>query len=187
MAQLSKSQINFLNSIGVNKEETFDATGYSKSEYRIAMKEFGLKIAYGVTPCKKEGHTLRTRYGSCVQCHPLHMTFQKRNEDGGHIYVAYSIEKGYIKIGSTKNAKTRAKSLREQNYGGFSDWVISYSIEVSELAGQIEFEIHKKLENYQINGDYYKDGKLQKSREMFFYPVEKAIKEIRNYIKEMSA
>jgi hypothetical protein len=184
MAKLIESQIKFLKSYGIDKKETFDASGYSKSEYRVKMDELSLKIAYGVTPCAKAGHTLRTKYGQCIQCHPKFIVFQKRNDDGGVVYVAFSNEESYIKIGCTKNIKTRAKTLREQNYGGYSDWTISFSKDVPENAGKIEFEMHNRLRQHSVAGEYYKDGKMQKTREMFKYSVEKAIKEINQIIKD---
>jgi hypothetical protein len=184
MAKLTDEQIKFLNSHGVNESQTFDATGYKRSEYKEAMRELDLQIAYGVTPCEKGGHTLRTKSGHCLQCAPLNLTFSKRDNDGGILYIAYSAQSGYIKIGSSQSIDTRAKTLRQQNYGGFSDWVIHDSFFVTRLAGQIEFEMHRRLKNHLIKSEYHKDGKMQKSREIFDYPAEKASKEIRKIAKD---
>lgn len=180
MAKLSRVEIKLLKKLGVSEDETLDVSGYSsKKDREMAAKEFGAKVVYGFTPHVHCGFCLKTPSGNCIVCNPAYLTYYDRYQDGGVIYVAFSIEKGYIKIGVTKNIEKRALSLRKQNYGGFSDWVIADYLSVFESAGQIEFEIHKKLKSYQVKGEYYKDGKMQKSREIFDYPAEKAIREIR--------
>ena len=68
MANLTEDQIQFLNRHGVSLEKTLDATGLSRSYYQELMTERCLEVAYGVSPCAKGNHTLRTRAGSIQNC-----------------------------------------------------------------------------------------------------------------------
>ena len=83
MAQLTKSQKDFLHHYGIREDETFDASGMSKSEYSAQMRGLGAKIAYGTTPCNAYGHSLRTRAGHCAQCDPRRIVFLNRHDSFG--------------------------------------------------------------------------------------------------------
>ena len=185
MAKLTNEQINFLNLHDISKDQTFDATGYTRKEYKEKMKKLNLQVAYGVNPCKKGGHTLRTKYGQCLQCAPLNLTYSMRNTKAGYVYIAYSNSTGYIKIGSTGNYKDRQKSLRGQMYGGVNDWVMSHYIYFSEDREVVERAIKQEFIESKVCGCYYmKDGKYQEADEIYKTSVESIIshlKKIKNH------
>ena len=60
MAKLTKDQLQFLKRIGVSINQTFDATGLTKSERELQMKLLGKSVAFGVSPYKLMGHALKT-------------------------------------------------------------------------------------------------------------------------------
>lgn len=186
MAELTQNQLLFLKSVGVNESETLDATGMKRKEYEKIVEENDLKIAYGLSPCTNGGHTLKTRSGHCVVCRPLDLNFQNKHNEGGYVYIAYSKELAYIKIGIASNICNRQKSLRNQKYGGFGDWVISQYIKVAQDAGVVEASVKHKLAEYKVLGTYKKDGKDQVAVEMFRYTVEQARRDLKEIVAELN-
>lgn len=187
MAKLTKQELSMLKELGVSEAETLDVSKISsKAERKKAAHEAGAIVTYGYTPHKNCGFCLKTPSGNCIVCNPAYLAYEKRHLDAGTLYIAYSVEKNYMKVGSTTKIKERSKTLRQQNYGGVSDWVISYSEDVLESAGQIEEELKRSLKKYKVEGEYYKDGKMQRAIEMFNYPVEKAITEYKKLIKKFT-
>ncbi|PUE35533.1 GIY-YIG nuclease family protein [Limnohabitans sp. Hippo4] len=185
MAKLTKQELSILKALGISEAETLDVSKISsKAERKRAANEVGAKVTYGYTPHFKCGYCLKTPSGNCIVCEPKYLAYDKRYQDSGTLYIAYSIEKSYMKVGSTTKIKERSKTLRQQNYGGFSDWVISFSEDVHASAGQIEEEMKRNLKDYKVEGEYIKDGKMQRAIEMFNYPVEKAISEYKILIKK---
>ena len=68
MTELTEEQLAYLQNHKVSLGSVFDATGLGRKDYSAKMKALGKAVAYGVTPCKKAGHTLRSRSGGCIQC-----------------------------------------------------------------------------------------------------------------------
>lgn len=166
MAKLSEEQKRFLSSIGLSAEDAFDATGLDRATYQIRMARLNKKVAYGVTPCKKGGHTLRAPSGNCMQCNLLNHVFQSRYVSVGWLYLAYSRDGGIVKIGMTNNVKKRGNTLRDQSYGGQTDWLILSSTK-APLAGEIENEIQRALADHRVFANYWKNDQLQTANEMF--------------------
>ena len=173
MAKLTSDQIQFLDRLGVPLDKTFDATGRSRSYYSKIMEERSLEVAYGVTPCAKGNHTLRTRSGNCIQCNTANLRFQNRHIESGFLYLATSKLGGVIKFGVTQNISNRRLSLIETEYGGFSDWKIVLYSKVTE-AGKIEKLIHSEISHLRVYSEYYKDGKMQSAYEIFKLPLKRA-------------
>ena len=65
MGRLTKEHLRYLKQHSIDVEETFDASGLKRAEYRPRMKAEGKFVAYGVTRCQN-GHGLRNRYGTCI-------------------------------------------------------------------------------------------------------------------------
>ena len=167
MSGLTKSQIDFLTSQGVSEKMTFNAKGLKKSEYRDLMKPKGKIIAYNVNPCRKNGHTLRTRSGHCAQCDTAKIGFQKRNNKVGFIYIAGTKNGKLIKIGFTEiGAELREKSLNRTKYGEFDDWKVLFAVN-SINAGEVENLTKTELKRYSISKTYLHDSKKQKTDELF--------------------
>ena len=173
VAKLTDEQIQFLNRLGVPVEKTFDATGLSKSYYRQLMKERSLEVAYGVNPCKRGGHTLRSRSGHCIQCNTANLRYQNRYSESGFLYLATSALGGVIKFGQTKNVVQRRMTLNESSYGGFDDWSIVSFARINE-AGKVEAIIHSHLSHMRVFSDYSKDGTTQSASEIFKLSVDEA-------------
>ena len=182
MAQLTLSQICFLIHHKVPSSQVFDATGMKKEEYREVMKDLGMTIAIGLNPCTaRERHTLKDKYGHCVQCDTNNLAFQKRFNESGFIYVARSESLGLTKIGTAKDTAKREYSLNNFGYGGCSDWKIQFTKQCSKH-GRIEFEAHQALMPYNVHKSYWKQGNLIDCAELFDCEVELAIKTIEEII-----
>lgn len=163
---LSKSQLRFLDNHNVPLEKLFDAKGLKKKEYRTKMKELNKAVAFNVVPCRKKGHTLRSRSGHCVQCNTAYLAFQKRNDSKGIVYIAESIKGHIIKVGYSKSFKTRSESLNRTEYAGFSDWIIKFAVE-SKNAGKIEHKISAILNEHSKKIEYEHDNHLQIATEIY--------------------
>ena len=166
MTELTADQISFLQSQNIPLSSVFDASGMRKSDYPFAMRVEGKRFAFGVTPCKAAGHTLRTRAGHCIQCDPSKIAFMLRHDSWAHIYIAGSKAGRLIKIGYTTDVDVRIDTLNSEEYGGQKDWQI-LATAFHPQAGRVEFFTHAKLELFAVPGEYVKDGRPQKCYELF--------------------
>lgn len=166
MAELTDEQIEFLEHHNVPLERVFDAFGMRTKDYKAAMREEGCWIAYGVTPCQKVGHTLRTRRGDCFQCNPAGLTWTKKQDLPGLVYVAWSESAQLTKVGITDSTRKRIGLLNSEEYGGSNDWRLIKAWE-SDRAGKVEIAAHQQLETYATTGVYFKSGLITESRELF--------------------
>ena len=173
MAKLTAEQIEFLNGLGVPLDKAFNATGLKRSYYQELMKEQSMEVAYGVSPCVKGNHTLRTRAGHCLQCNTANLSFQNRHTETAFLYLATSKTGGVVKFGVAQNISNRKKSLNESGYGGFFDWKIVLYSKVAE-AGRIENLIHSEISHLRLFPEYYKDGRMQSAFEIFKLSTKKA-------------
>ena len=176
MAKLTEEQIDFLASVNVPIYQTLDAKGTPPRFYSEIMKRDDLVVAYGVTACY-EGHTLRNRSGHCVQCNTARLTFQSRPGESGFIYLAACEDPKVLKIGVAQNINTRERSLRDQSYGGYSEWKMIFSQWV-EKSGEVEQSIHKEIAYLRIIADYEKGGRMQTAQELFEISKKAALKVI---------
>lgn len=167
MALLSDDQLHFLMSQGIPLSQVFDATGLTRSQYKEKMRELGMLVALGTTPCTAGGHTLRTRSGHCIQCGTHNLAFLKRFEEPGFVYVLTSPTKRLVKVGTTGEVQQRLKSLRGYGYGGASDWELSFSL-YSEKAGRVECQVHERLAQWRVHAKYWRDGASVDCQELFF-------------------
>ena len=165
---LTIEQLAFLKKYDVDLKFVFNAQGLSKKEYRPIMKELNKLVAFGVTPCKKSGHTLRTRSGHCCQCQTKHLAFQKRHDSGGVLYIAKSSNGNLIKVGFTHALSVRDESLNRTGYAGFRDWRILYAIS-SPAAGKIETMTKCSIREHALSQDYFHDGQWRGSSETYKY------------------
>jgi hypothetical protein len=173
MKGLTSDQIRFLKEQNIHPKFVFDAEGLSKPEYRLIMKELNMLIAYNVSPCQQEGHTMRTRSGHCCQCNTAAIGFQKRNDSAGIVYIAGTKFGQLIKIGFTKAVEIRSESLNRTKYAGFNDWEILFAIR-SENAGRIENKANSLLRSYAYPKDYLHDDHWQNSYETYSCAYSKA-------------
>ena len=173
MAGITSEQIRFLKEQDIHPKYVFDAEGLSKSEYRVIMKELNKLVAYNVSPCQREGHTLRTRSGHCCQCNTATIAFQKRNDSSGIVYIAGSLTGEIVKIGFSKAVEVRTESLNRTKYAGYNDWKILFALN-SKNAGRIETKSNSLLREYAFSTDYEHDGHWQDSNETYHCAYSKA-------------
>lgn len=166
MAELTQEQRHFLRDQKIPLSMVFDATGMKRSEYQRAMEETGKHFAFGVSPCKKSAHTLRSRSGNCIQCNTRNIAEQLRHYTDGIVYLAGSRVTKNIKVGMTTDLESRVKMLNQYQYGQAKDWEILLSVR-SENAGEMEFRVHKLLSVYSVEGWYSREGRKTMCYELF--------------------
>ncbi|MEB2786514.1 GIY-YIG nuclease family protein [Algoriphagus persicinus] len=179
---LTEEQILFLQYHGISLDLLFDVSGMTNSEFKIKMGRLGKKVAFNARPCLSIGHTLKDRYGHCIQCDTKHVSFIKRAK--GYTYLACSMRGKLVKIGYTENVSSREESLIRTSYGGEKDWKILYSF-FSEKAAKIEREAHKELSKFQIFREYSHDGYYHYASEMFTCKTSFAKNILERKIKEL--
>ena len=181
MALLTPNQSSFLLQQNIPLSRVYDASGLTKSVYGRIMSDLGLVVAYGVTPCKASGHTLRTRSGHCCQCTTAALAFLLRFDDRAHVYIANSKKLGLTKIGVAKECVDRMRNLNSHGYGGASDWSHCYSQEV-DRAGLVEFYAHNLLEKFRVSRSYVRTGRQIECQELFICNVETAQNALHKFI-----
>ena len=151
---------------GVPLSRVYDATGMAPSEYRQIMKALEMQVAYGVTPCRAAGHTLRTSAGHCVQCGPHNLAFLRRYSEPGEVYVAFSRGAYLTKVGTALDSESRVLRLNELGYGDIYDWELRAS-RYCDNAGRVEFRVHQALCDYRESRTYLRDGLPVDCQELF--------------------
>jgi hypothetical protein len=184
MAKLTKSQRLFLERQNVPLSSVFDATGLSTSEYKQAMSDLGMLVAYGVTACKAANHTMRTRAGHCLECRPAGLGFLTRFDSPGQVYVAHSLSTKYVKVGTSNEATGRVRGLCSYQYGGATDWELVFALDV-EQAGRIEFDAHRRLARHRVSSTYIKTGYVIECQELFRCSVNLAVKAVKDSLKSI--
>jgi hypothetical protein len=163
---LSSEEIDFLRSQRIPISELFDATGLSRARYAEAMGESGQRFAFGTKPCARNGHSIRTRAGHCIQCDTSIIAFALRHHRPGYVYIAESPSTRLLKVGTTIDVSDRQAKLRDHGYGSARDWEMRLSAHV-ENAGSVEFAAQDKLRKYSVEGSYVREGRVQACYELF--------------------
>jgi hypothetical protein len=170
---LNELQVQFLISQNIPLSKTFDANGYTKKDYSEIMKEEDLLVAYNTTPCNLFSHTLRSRYGHCIQCNTQALAFIKRYSERGLIYLIHSNILNKCKIGICKDINERLRTLNSQRYGNANDWRLIEFVEVDNSA-RIEYNISKIASPYKFETEYIRTGKVIKCQEIYSFSIEVA-------------
>jgi hypothetical protein len=163
MGRLTTEEMLFLHRHKVPMSMVFDATGIADWQSEIDEDKY---FAFGTTPCKREGHTLRSRSNNCIQCKTANIAFQLRNTKPAEVYVAASRSKQLFKVGSTTELNRRIEMLSRVAYGGATDWFVIANVRCKK-AGAVEFQIHKKLESFQYEVAYVDAGREIQAYELF--------------------
>jgi hypothetical protein len=154
----------FLYQQKIRLEHLFDARGMDDATWKEMAKKEGKLFVIGAR-CGSAGHRLRSRAGHCIQCDTARIAYMRRFAEPGYVYIAATKMGKLLKVGSCISIEQRQKNLQLQKYGNFNDWEIIAWTKTSSM-GMIEFDIHKTLEGIVIEGEYFKDGRVQKTREM---------------------
>lgn len=170
---LSAGQKAFLGEHGIPLSMVFNAKGMPSSRYKPIMKAGEFLVAYGVTPCGRGGHTLRTRYGHCVQCDTKHIAYIRRHSEPGYVYLAHSKSKNMVKIGASIDPNVRESHLNSYAYGGASDWVVIESIFTKNHAKH-EHLAHQHLAAHRTSGEYFDRGGWIECNELYSCTIEVA-------------
>ena len=180
MSDITREQLEFLDSQKIPLGRVFDATGMRKSEYRAAMKTLDMCLAVGVSPCEKGEHTIRTRHGHCAQCNPAAIAFQNRYSQLGFVYVAGSRSLQLIKIGCALNVNHRMGTLNSLGYGGVNDWLWLHAFYVFDC-GRIEYNSQLYLRNVRESRIYVREGKKVNCLETLRYGHDDAMQVVLHY------
>src|ERR1700733_2095023 len=112
---LSATEIRFLASHGYSEDDVYNGLYQSKDDRAAAAKKAGKHLVLagvvGRGNCRELSHRLRTRAGHCIQCKPLNIAFQRREDTPGYVYIAGSLSDRIIKIGTTGNIVQRENQM----------------------------------------------------------------------------
>ncbi|VDC50494.1 GIY-YIG nuclease family protein [Brevundimonas mediterranea] len=166
MADLTPDELSFLSVQKISLREMFDASGMRQKDYELAMKATDQHFAYGTPPCRAGGHSLKTRYGHCIQCGTEKIAFALRHHIPAHVYIAGSYRGKIIKIGLAKDTGDRIAQLNDWRYGGATDWEL-LAFAHTKQAGKVEFATQNMLSEHRSTGSYIRDGNEQQCYELF--------------------
>ncbi len=169
---LTAEEISFLKQQGISENDVLDARFMSVDERKKKAKELGKRLILK-SPCGKGGHRLHTRYGHCVQCDTSKLAFVGRYSQKLYVYIAGSLEKSWIKVGTASDIEQRERSLRSSGYAGANDWRMLLHFKVDN-AGRVEHEIQSFLEKYGSSQKYIKQNKEVEVLEVFQCSFDKA-------------
>jgi hypothetical protein len=147
---LTKAEKAFLAKYEISPQCVMDGTGLPRKKYAEVLRATGKLLAWGVTPCARQGHRIRNAHGKCVMCYPATLVFSRRHRAPGYVYVAHSPALRIIKIGLTSDNADRVSQLRMHNLGGVNDWKIHRTV-FCEKAGEIELAVQQKLAKFQVD------------------------------------
>lgn len=169
MHELSDAQEEFLLHHKIPYSHLLDADGRTVNQVLDFMYTNEKYYAYNTKKniCVRGHEAIRKRKIHCIQCDPERIAHYMRNYQAGLVYVAISLNEKFIKIGSTTNVDSRLSQIRNEEYGGISDWVLLLRISTSN-AGNLEFKIQSDLFRHSVPGKFYKKrGMPQVAREVF--------------------
>lgn len=170
---LSAEQKAFLEEHGIPLSKVFNAKGIPSSRYKAIMKAGDFLLAYGVTPCRRGAHTLRTRHGHCVQCDTKHIAYIRRYSEPGYVYLAYAKSKNLVKVGASIDPNVRESHLNCYAYGGASDWVVIETFYTKDYAKH-EHLAHQHLTAHRTTGKYFDRGGWIECNELYTCSVAEA-------------
>ena len=163
---LTEEEISFLESHGLCQENVYVANIYETRKAAGDNAKLQGKELFLGSSCGKSGHRLRTRSNHCWQCDPKQITFQRRHEKPGFVYVAGSMQGEMVKIGFSEDRDTRILALGATSFANENDWILLLSVWVSEGAN-IERQAQEILKKKRMSIVYAKDGRQQETIEVF--------------------
>jgi hypothetical protein len=147
MTSLTEEQRRFLGWHGIPESKLFDAQGMKPRRYRPIMEIEERLLVFGVTPCARGKHTIRTRAGHCIQCNTANIAFMQRYYQEAYVYIAGSLREAVTKIGTSQAPWEREAILNKLGYGGITDWKVLYFGRFAD-AGKVEFTVHRNLSHH---------------------------------------
>lgn len=182
---LTKDELTFLRSQGLTADDVYDGRHQSSAGWKAGVRAAGKTVVLG-TPCSSQGHRLRTRSGHCAQCDTKKLSFQKRHNSEGYIYIAGSKSAKLLKVGTCVDIEQRHRNLRNQGYGNIADWEMLFTAKV-DAGGKIESDALARLSKYKVVRNYNKDGKQQEAAEMLKTRFSIAVAAVQESLKGANA
>ncbi|MBR1169154.1 GIY-YIG nuclease family protein [Bradyrhizobium liaoningense] len=184
---LSADEISFLSRHGYSEEDVYDGRHQSKDRRAAAAKEAGKHLVLagviGRGDCRTLGHRLRTRAGHCIQCKPINIAFQRREDEPGYVYIAGSLSGRVIKVGTTGNLNQRENQMRAEGYGGSKDWIVLFSLYVAK-GGEFERAASSRVKGNRVYRTYFKDGIEQGAVELHQCSFSEALRAMTEHLSE---
>lgn len=112
---LTKDEVNFFKNQGLSPDDVYDGRSESSAAWKAGVRSAGKTVVLG-TPCSSKNHRLRTRSGHCAQCDTAKLSYQKRHNTEGYVYIAGSKSAKLLKVGTCVDVDRRRKNLRHQGY-----------------------------------------------------------------------
>ena len=187
-AKLTLDQFGFLCRHQVPLSRVFNADGLCTKEWREIMSAHKLWVAFGVSPCQSEGHELRTRAGHCVQCRPERLTFIRRRDENGQVYVAYSRRLRRVKVGCAADCGRRADTLNYDEYGGACDWQVKWYADC-QYAGEVEYLVQQQLAHYRSPTLFWRQSTdcLVEAHELYQCTIKQAHEALNRVLEAINA
>jgi hypothetical protein len=165
MTPFTNDELTFLARHNFTPEEVHDGRREGKQTRESNAKNADKVLILTSTPCRAMRHRIRTRAGHCAQCNPASIAFTRKETLDGYVYIAGSLNGRLIKIGETIDVEQRARQLKADAYGGFSDWQILITARVKNR-GRTEREISLRIPGKRVFNSYIKDGYERTAIEM---------------------
>lgn len=182
---LTKDELEFLRTQGLSTTDVYDGRGQSSAAWKAGVRSAGKTVVLG-SPCSSKGHRLRTRSGHCAQCDTAKLSYQKRHNTEGYIYIAGSKAARLLKVGTCVDIEQRRRNLRNQMYGGISDWEMLFTAKV-DAGGKVEGDALARLSKSKVVRMYEKDGKKQEAAEMLKTSFSVALSVVQESLKTTKA
>lgn len=182
---LTKDELEFLRTQGLSPADVYDGRGQSSAAWKAGVRSAGKTVVLG-SPCSSKGHRLRTRSGHCAQCDTAKLSYQKRHNTEGYIYIAGSKAAKLLKVGTCVDIEQRRRNLRNQVYGGISDWEMLFTAKV-DAGGKVEGDALAHLSKFKVVRMYEKDGKKQEAAEMLKTSFSVALSVVQETLKTTKA
>jgi len=189
--KLNELEKQFLKDNNLKAAHVFDATKiFSAKEWKAQIKNTECEVALCATACTKStDHRLKLKAGHCALCNPRNLAHQRSYRKPGDIYVAYSKELGFCKVGRSEDVgagQQRVAALNKSGYGNVNDWLLKfYAIVPSSLCGWAENEILNLLSSYKVPNLHYQRGsKVETAREIVKCAPSHAVRVAKKVIRQ---
>ncbi len=158
----------YIDRYDIPSDRVIYADGLRGKKLREVMRENEAWVAYGARPCQAKEHTLRLRSGHCFPCRPAGLTYLKKYDLAGEVYLARAGDSSIYKFGVSDNPSQRIAGLNAVSYGGSSNWRLVISRYYPGAAGIYEYIARLSVQEKSVRGGYCtSDAGWVVSREMF--------------------
>ena len=156
----------FCHKYGIPEERLFDASGIRPIDFKEIMEAEEKWAAYGVTPCKREGHILRNRTNTCLMCDTSQVGYMLRSKKAGYLYVASGAGGALMKLGFSRDPFNRLKIANYEGWGGYGDWrLVCYAW--SSEGGRIEGQLHSGFSDTRVPLEWERNWRSETTRESY--------------------